>query len=367
MSAQYITLKQSEPEFQDYLWGRIEKNKKELNLRGKRALPVKTYNLGTEEESVTFELINISDIVRPGFFKFTAALIKLKSFILILFPLFFILSKNYLNSRISDPLGIMLAALSSVFLFAGLNIRNDVYDHISGFDRVNLDSNNKPIRMGWISAYSATRLSLLLIIMAAILALPVVLMHPRIFGIIMLALVLFFVGRFAKNNSYKQQRLGEIILFILIGPALVSGFQLSMGAALDNEVLVFGALWGYAVLYMIQVNNFSHLMTSSQSGIKNTMTNLGFDLAQKFLMLAWLIFMVLLFFFQFHYAGVLPAAVGSGLFLLCSLPLFVKISDIKSPMGSGLQVIRQEANRSFLIMIALLMLQKFWFLWKGIN
>ena len=157
MPALYITLKKAEAEFEDFLWGRSSQKL----TKNQRALPIKTYNLGTPEESVTFELKNVSDIKKPGIFVFLSSLVKLNSFILILLPLFYIFTKNYSTGLISNPqsntLSITLAALAVIFLFAGLNIRNDVNDHISGFDRVNLDSKPKPIRMGWISAHKAAR------------------------------------------------------------------------------------------------------------------------------------------------------------------------------------------------------------------
>ena len=357
MPSRYVTIKQDEPDFLNYLWGRNEKN----NLR---AIPVKTYNLGTAEELITFEIRDISEIEKPGLFVYISSLIKLKSFILILFPLFYVLSKNYLSNTFFDPIGIMLASVSSILLFAGMNIRNDVYDHISGFDRVNLDSNNKPIRLGWISPHRASRWSLILVSVSALLALPAALLHRELVGVVAAAAILFFMGRFSKNNSYKQQHLGEVVLILLIGPALASGYQVALGAGIDTEVLGFGALWGFAVFYLIQVNNFSHIMTSSQSGIKNTMTKLGFDLSQKFLILAWIFFIAVWFLFHSQYANPRFAALSTFLLLVFSLPLFMKIANIKSPMGSGLQIVRKVANKTFLLMVSLFLTENFLYLWE---
>lgn len=365
MPTQYVTVKKSQPEFSDYLWGRVENNHKYPLHNNQRAIPVKTYYLGTAEESVTFELKNVFEITKPGIFVFLASLIKLNSFVLILFPLFYVLAKNYENGGYLNPVGILFAAISSVFLFAGLNIRNDVYDHISGFDRVNLDLNKKPIRMGWVSAQRASQISLMLIISAGLLALLAARVQPKLVWVIVPAVILFFLGSFAKNNSYKQQHSGEIILFILIGPALATGFQVAAGFAIDGEILNFGALWGFAVFYLIQVNNFSHIMTSSQSGIQNTMTKLGFDWSQKFLISAWIFFIAGMMMFHFNYSTGYWAVISTVLLLSCSLPTLLKVSNIKSPMGSGLQVIRREVHRNFLIVIFLFLGEIFWSMWAG--
>lgn len=361
MPSQFVTVKKSQPEFPEYLWGRLE------SVSNRRAIPVKTYDLGTVDESVTFELKSIPEITKPGLFVFFAAFIKLNSFILILFPLFYVLEKNYFSGGYITPFGIFFAAFSSVFLFAGLNIRNDVYDHISGFDRVNIDLNRKPIRMGWISAQTASRISAGLIILAGVLAVPAALLQPKLIWVITAALFLFFVGRFAKNNSYKQQHSGEVILFLLIGPALSVGYQVATGSVVDPEVVEFGALWGFLVLYLIQVNNFAHIMTSSQSGIKNTMTKLGFDWAQKFLISTWLVFLLLNLLFHYYFSSLSWIVLNTVTLLVVSVPTLLKIADIKSPMGSGLQIIRKEVQRNFLVFVLLSLVEIFWIMWARAN
>jgi 1,4-dihydroxy-2-naphthoate octaprenyltransferase len=358
MPTQYLTLRKNDPDFLNQLWGRGETDK--------RAIPVKTYNLGTEEESVTFEIKPISDIQKPSLLKVVAALVKLKSFILILFPLFFVLVKNSVDNRFFDPLSMTIVSVATILLFAGLNIRNDVYDHISGFDRVNLDSTPKPIRLGWISAHKASRISLILIFISAFITIPVMILQLELIRVIAVALILFFIGRFAKNNSYKDQHFGEFILFMLIGPALVSGYQVALGAGVDTEILGFGVLWGFAVMFLIQVNNFSHIMTSSQSGIKNSMTKLGFDLSQKFLIASWVAFIGLWIVFHYNYAGTYWSVFGTILLIFWSLPLFMKISNIKSPMGSGLQVVRREAYKTFIMMVFLFFMENLWVIWADL-
>lgn len=359
MASRYITLKKSDSEFLDYLWGRHQ----QCLVNNLVALPIKTYNLGTPEESVTFELKASSEVIRPNFFLYFVSLIKLNSFILILFPMFYVLSKNYLINGIADPLSSLFAAGASLFLFSGLNIRNDVNDHISGFDRVNLDSLKKPIRLGWISARAASRISLFLIGIAAVLALPIVLIHLKLIWLIFISVILLLAGNFVKNNSYKYQHFGEFILFILIGPALVSGYQIAAGGELDFEILSFGTLWGLIVIFLIQINNFSHIMTSSLAGIRNTMTKLGFDLSQKFLIWYWGFILVIWFYFHNRYSNIYWAIGGTFLLVLYSVPLYLKITNIKSPMGSGLQEIRRQSHKTFLFMLFIVLSENLWSLW----
>lgn len=358
MAARYLTLKQNDPEFSRYLWGDFSVTE--------RAIPVKTHYVGTPDEAVTFELQDSRDIQRPGVLKFLSVFLKVRSFILVMFPLLYVLVKNSLSSTIADPLSMALATLAMLLLFAGLNIRNDIHDHLSGFDRVNTDAAVKPIRMGWITARRSSRISLMLISASAVLALPVGLLHPELFSVLAVALVLFFAGRFARSNSYKQQHFGELVLFVLMGPALVSGYQVAMGAGIDTEVLCFGVLWGYAVLYLIQVKNFSHIMTSSQNRIRNTMTKLGFDRAQKFLVLSWIVFLLLWLCFQIFFRNMYFGIFSVLLLLLSSIPLFKRIAHTKSPVGSGPRLISRQALQTFLLMVTVFTFEVIWSLWSSI-
>lgn len=354
MSTEFVTLKKSDPLFLNYLWGSAETLKKN-NLR---ALPVKTYNLGTIEESVTFEVQSKDKIQSPNIFSTLISLMKLNTFILVLFPAFYLLVKNHVDSVLNNPLTFVFAVISSLFLFAAINIRNDIVDHISGFDRVNIAFSKKAIRSGWISARSASIFSWALVLIAAIWAVPVVIIYSQLFLIIAVAAALFAIGRFYKKNSYKDQHFGEIILFVVSGPLLSLGLQMSMGAPVDDEVVSFGTLWGFFVVYLIQVNNFSHMMTSSLSGIKNTMTKLGFDVSQKVLIWWWLFLVALCFLFLAKYSTVFWSLAGFSALVLFSIPLCFRISNIKSPMGSGLIQIKKSVRICFVVTVLILFCER---------
>lgn len=356
MSSQFITLKKNDSRFADYLMGKIDGNY--------MAIPIKTYNLGTEEESVTFELIKTENITRPSFFIFLSSLVKLNKFVLILLPLLFVLAKALGAGQAFDAESLVYAAVAMIFLFAGLNMRNDINDHISGFDRVNVDISTKPLKAGWLTAQKASLISNVLIFFSFLFALPVMIVHAEVLRVMAVVMILFLVGKFARANSYKQQHLGEFILFVLMGPALVCGYQLSMDLEIDKQILAFGMVWGLLVLYVVQINNFSHIMTSTQAGIHNTMTRLGFDLSQKFIILYWSLFVVILSLYQALFVN-LNFAVISALSLLCiSIPFFIGILNIKSPMGSGLSRVYRYGYLLFLSVVFIFSGESLYLLWK---
>lgn len=345
MTTVYRTIKKSDAAFQSYLSGQAEAHA--------RPIPIKSYNLGTAEETVTFELRPLSEIQNPSAVQLYTALFKVRSFVLVLFPFFFVLSQNYANEKF-DFVSALLSIAASIALFAGLNVRNDVLDHFNGYDRVNIDLSDKPIRQGWITAQRALRISTTLIGLSFTLSLPILLLNPLVILIVLISAALFIAGKFLNKNSYKNQLFGELVLMLLMGPALYAGFQLGMGVALKAEVTVFSLIWGWAALFLVHVNNFVHIMTSSQNRIKNAMTNLGFDKAQKFLILHWCLLNIFLAIYLFNFSSMVYALLTMALMGAASAYLFFKILSIKSPMGSGLVRIKRQSYRVFSLFVLLM-------------
>ncbi len=353
----FKTLKRSDAEFEDYLWGAGSHIKNRTI-----PLPIKTLNLGEKNETVTFQVFTDYEIQKPKKIDFLIALIKLHTYVLILMPLFFVLVKNFVDERLWDPYSITFSAVATMLLYAGLNIRNDVSDHIYGYDRVNILKSNKPIARGWITARKASIISWIVIGLAFLFSIPALIMQPELRRILTVVLILFLIGQFAKKNIYKYSRLGEVILFLIAGPGLIAGYQVSLGGGIDTEVLAFGILWGIAVLFLIHVNNFSHILTSSQAGIVNTVTRMGFDQAQKFLIIWWCVYCSMWLVFHLCYASLIWTIFGTIVLVLWSVPLFSKILKIRSPLGSDLDLIRKEAYKIFLMMIFIFFAENFWYL-----
>lgn len=353
----FITLKKSDTQFQSYLWGKFSSSQ--------RALPQATLNLDSPEETVTFEIVDKKSIQKPAGLHVFFALIKFQNLYFILLPLFYVCVKNYVDNRFFDPLSLAMAAVAMLFMFAAFNIRNDVNDHISGYDRVNVAQRGaygKPIHLGWITATQASKLSSILTLIAMLLSLPVMMRQPEEARVIAVSAVLMMAGRLLTKNSYKNQRWGEVIFFILAGPGVISGYQVALGAGIDTECLGFGILWAWAIQFLLHLNNFSHILTSSQAGIKNTMTNAGFDKAKKILIGWWVIFIALWVLYHYHYASVFWSYLTTLILIFWSIPTFIKISEIQSPAGSELGDLRQVGYRNFLLMCFLIVIEFAWYL-----
>ncbi len=359
LSMTYKTFKKSEPEFESHLMGTFSHTEV--------ALPVKTLNVGTIEETITFEIVKAADIQRPSYFIYLAHLIKLHSYLLIMVPLFFVAAKNYLDDRLFDPFSFFMGTVSMLFLYAGLNLRSDLNDHISGYDRVLLSASPKPILKGWITGAETSFLSWVLMGVAAVLSIPVFILQHEEIRVVLVILLLLILGQFFKKNSYKNQHFGEVILFILIGPGLCSAYQVALGSGIDTEILAFGLLWGTAILFLVHLNNFSHLLASSQAGIQNTMNKMGFDSSKRFLIL-WLVLLNILW-VVFHslYAGTFWTWFTGMTLVFWSVPTAIQFSEIASPVGSDLMQAKKTGHKNFQLMIVLLVAEQLWYLGSKLN
>lgn len=348
----FITIKKNQSDFKNHLMG--------LQPKGYRAIPVQTLNLGSDDESVTFYCQDVASIAKPGWFKFFISFIKLRSYLLILLPLLFVIVKNFIADRFNDPFSLCFAAVAMLFLYAGVNIRNDVVDHVSGFDRVNVPYTEKPILQGWISAAKSNVWAWIFIMVAFIFSLPVLILQSEETRVLGVVLALVFLGKIFRGSFYKEKHFGELILFLLMGPGIVIGYQVALGAGIDTEVLAFGFMWGTAVLFLLHVNNFCHLLTSSQAQVQNTMTKLGFDRAKIFLQAWWLLYLTEYFVFHWFYSNSFWTSFGTGILFLSSYALFIKISRIRSPLGSDLKQLRKIAYNTFSLMSFILVIEYIW-------
>lgn len=355
----FITFKKSDPDFKKYLMGDFSKTEV--------ALPVRTLNVGTIDETITFEIVKAAEIKRPNHFEYWAHLIKLRSYLLIMVPLFFVAFKNYLDDRFFDPVSFLASSVSMLFLFAGLNLRSDLHDHISGYDRVIEPTTVKPLLKGWITGTKVSFLSWVFIFISAIMAIPTFLLENEEIRVVAVVFLLFIVGQLFKKNSFKNQRLGEVVLFLLIGPALASGYQVALGSGVDTEILFFGILWGTGVLFLMHLNNFSNLLAASQVGIHNTMTKMGFDASKKFL-IVWICMLNLIWIlYHYFYASTFWTWFGGITFIFWSIPTAIKFSELSSPVGSDLRVMKSTGNKNFLLMVVLLFIEQIWYLGNKIN
>jgi 1,4-dihydroxy-2-naphthoate octaprenyltransferase len=348
-----ITLSKSSPEFESYLLGTFSKDK--------RALPIRTLNANSLQETVTFEIKPVSEINKPNFAVLLIYLLKVRALILVLFPMYLILVKNTADSTIRDPFVVLLSSLGILSAYIAVNLRNDYMDHMKGLDRINPKAGSRVIQRGWMTASQVKNWSNFFVGLALLLAVLVIFAFPAVIGIVILTFSVGVWAQFLKRGSFKYQKGGEIFVFLLLGPLLTTGYHISIAGSWDLESLFLGMLWGWLVVFLQHIKNFEFILINSQARFHNTVTWLGFDKAKTFLKVWWLCFLGMFIAYHLRYAGNFWTWFLGATLAFTAFPFFMSINYLQSPLGSDLVRVRRRGYNLVLMTIFLWTLENVWY------
>lgn len=352
--SELITLSKDSPQFESYLLGTFSKDL--------RAIPVQTLNVNSASETVTFRIVPVASLHRPSVLAVFLQTFKVKSFLLILMPLFLVLTKNIVDKDTLDPMLTLLGTLGALLAFLAVNLRNDYMDHMKGVDRVLETSGSRAIQNGWVTAAQVKKYSSVILSLALLCALPIVWAVPFVLIVLLPGLAVGLWAQFKKQNSFKYRIGGELALFLMLGPLLTVGYQLSMGMPWDVETFWLGGLWGWLVLFVVHLKNFTHILPGAQAGFTNTINWLGFDKARRLLAFWWLGFIGFNFLFHMIYAGSYWGFYISIVLLFASVRFIHRLKNISSPAGSDMRAVFRSGFRLFLLTIGLWVFECLWYL-----
>lgn len=350
---EWVTLERQHPDFMKYLWGTFSETH--------RALPVKSLNVRTDQEAVTFRLVPLSQVARPSWLIVWMKALRPRRFLQILVPLFLVLCLSERLDLILDPDLPWIAIIGLLFLFASLLFANDVNDHLSGEDRVHPGRGSRAIQNGWLRALTLKRASWISLGIAALFAIPLVLAVPRTLVILIPALLLGVWGFYRSPESFKEPISGAIALFLLSGPLLVVGFQVAVTGGFDLDGLILGSLWGWFVLYQRYLHSLECLVSEGRvSGERSLVGRLGFDRSVRLIQLWWV-------FGLFGFVGAClwdgaPLWVWALLFSLVVLSgRFIRaLRSLKSPAGSEVERVRRQGDFYFYALISIWIAEAIW-------
>lgn len=351
-----ITLQANSPEFKSYLEGSFS--------REKRALPVQSVHVNTNAETVTFEIVPVNDIKKPGMCLFLSKTLKLNGLLLVLFPIFFVLAKNSLDRQVRDPVSLIFATMGILFLYLGFSLRNDYGDHMLGLDRINPHLGSQSIQKGWITARTAKRWANIFVSVAFLSGLPVFIAFPQIFLFLLLTLIIGYLAFFSKSLSIRQWEGSEAVLMLLLGPMLTCGFEVAITGFCRRDTFALGILWGWLSLFPIHLKNLEHILSFTQAGLSNLVTAKGFDGGKKLVRWWWWVGFFGFLVYHYLYAGTFWFWFY-GLFLgFVSLRFTIKLSNVDSPMGSEMAEVRKDGVYMFLLLNSLWFFEFFWELFQ---
>ena len=243
----------------------------------KRALPVDSLHVGTDDEKVTFRIISTDEVASPHW-----SLVLLRGSRPLLLPLtlgpvatvlVFTLAAGW-----NPSWWLAMSSTLAVFcLHGGAFLFNDYTDHLAGADRLTRNSGSQIIQLGWAPAHRVRAWSLSLIGLGVLLGLPA--LSNQTWSILLiggLAMVLV-LGFSYKGKGLKYLGLGNFMVFLGMGPLLTAGFCLAVVGKVHPVILIVGSLYGIVASLCIQLKNMESLLADSQANTGTLVSRLGFE------------------------------------------------------------------------------------------
>ncbi len=342
--SEIVTLSKSSPDFEKYLRGTFSKTH--------RALPIKSLNVNTQLETVSFRLVPKAQIHRPSLSLIFLKTVRVRRFLFVLFPLFYVLFESLRHQGLRDPLILFSSTCGLLFLYAAIQMRNDYHDHLNGLDRITSEPSSPAIQRGWITAESVRKLSWIFAGISFVGSWPVLFIFPKVIFVMTAAAALIFWSLFRGHSSFKNSSVGELAFGVLVGPLLALGYEVSIAGQMTLKTFSFGCVWGAFVLFRLHLQNFENLLTSSQAGIKNMVNYFGFDGSKKLIIWWWFASVVGFLLFQIFTSSFFVWCGSAIILLWMSRPFIQKLNQLASPVGSHMG----EVQKLGLVLFNLLVL-----------
>jgi 1,4-dihydroxy-2-naphthoate octaprenyltransferase len=240
----------------------------------------------------------------------------------------------------ADAFAFALALTGAVLLQVGVNILNDVEDHLKLIDLPGGAGGSQTLQRGWVSALELRRLGWASLVLGAALGTPIVIQHWRV--LLPLGAVAFLgsLGYSSRPFGFKYRALGDLDVLLLCGPLLTIGFSWAAFGAMIPGTLALGLFFGLLACGILHVNNIQDIPLDSSRGARTLASELGFGRSVKVLYAYYLCAYLCL-----GLAVVLEHVPGSVFGALVAVPLLVSLlaactraSGPHSPALVGLRV-----------------------------
>jgi 1,4-dihydroxy-2-naphthoate polyprenyltransferase len=331
------TLSPRDPEFSSYLDGSFSSEFV--------AIPVRSLNVGSVSEQVTFEIKPVSGIRRPPLLETVLTLMRPPSLVFSVAPMIAVLFYCRAHDIRIHP-GIALSSFVGILFFhVALNLLNDYGDHMKGQDRLRPHGGSRAIQNGWVRAKTLRSSAWVLLGLAFLCGLPPVILH---FQPMFIAAALAFLV--ALEFAFQRFRLkakgwAEFLAFLLTGPLLTGGYAWAISGSVSMTEFFLGAIFGSISLLFYHSANFENIMFDSQAGAVTWATRAGFDASKTFYRFVTVLVVVCSLAYVLYFERDLrfvPVVLAQLLFVL---PLWVRVRGLASPLSSGLVGLRSESVR----------------------
>jgi 1,4-dihydroxy-2-naphthoate octaprenyltransferase len=175
--------------------------------------------------------------------------------------------------HLSFPL-LVGSILAVVLIQAAAHLLNDYYDYRRGIDTGNSLGPSGMIQQGLVAPTSFLKLGLLLLTLGSVLG--VLIAMPGGFTVIALGVIGVLCAFFysATQNALSSLSLGEIITFLVFGPAMTLGaYLIQTNGVFTQNAFIYSMPLAFLATAVIYANNMRDFETDAQGG-KHTLASL---------------------------------------------------------------------------------------------
>ncbi|MBX9768939.1 MAG: prenyltransferase, partial [Bdellovibrionales bacterium] len=193
--------------------------------------------------------------------------------------LFYGLGKSW-----SGNLGIGFLSLISVLGFQiAINLLNDFEDHVRLVDLPGTFGGAGVIQRGLLSPIHVRNAAFAFLGLSFLFAIPCLIEHPKLTASLGLLGLLGVLGYSGKPFDFKYKALGDLVVFILCGPALTTGFSWMLFGKVDSGIFLVGISMGAAATGILHANNMADIVPDTRAGAKTLASVLGFHRSRLYL------------------------------------------------------------------------------------
>ena len=211
---------------------------------------------------------------RPTWAQIWFRAVRYKSFTASVIPIL-IASAFALIDRSFDFWLFVLMVLASVACHAGANLANDYFDHVKGIDTAESLGPSKVIQQGLLTPAEVKRGMVAAFTVATLLGLVIVAAVGwpiLVLALLSLAAAFFYTGG-PKPLGYIA--LGELTVFVFMGPVMIGGAFYVHARELTWQVLVVSVAIGALVANILHANNIRDIELDRRAGKITLATLLG--------------------------------------------------------------------------------------------
>jgi 1,4-dihydroxy-2-naphthoate polyprenyltransferase len=288
------------------------------------ALPVPVLDGAQLSSTITFQVLNNDEVVKPNLATILFRLFRLDliSFTVLPTLIVWLLSNEQVNHMQQWVL------LISVFFLHGATFAfNDYFDHMQGRDHVSEQTGSRLIQNGVLRAHQVLKAAWCLWALAFIGGIYLAYYNPGILIFAALGAALGAMGSMYQFFGLKSIGFSDIALILALGPLLTLGAQYALTESVSFPFLVMGVIYGLLALVYSQSKNLATTMLDHQAGIRTISVRLGFDKAKVFLMFELACSAILsLYIFTVNYQSV-------AIFVIFVAYAIYRLDNVKSPVA----------------------------------